>query len=407
MQKRPELLCPAGDRERFDAALRFGADAVYLGGTAFGMRAGPQNFTFPALEQAVQTAHTQGVKVYLTCNTLPRNDEIAALPAFLETAAGCGVDGFIVADFGVLSLCKQYAPKVPVHISTQAGIVNFVTAQQFYNLGASRIVTARELSLAEIAEIRAKTPKALEIECFVHGAMCVSFSGRCLLSNYLLNRDANRGACAQPCRWEYALMEKTREGQYFPIGEDENGTYILNSKDMCMIEHIPELIQAGVDSFKIEGRAKSAYYTAVITNAYRAAIDGYLENPSPDYKPAPWILEEPRKVSYREYCTGFYFGAPQTDANISYEGGYRREWDVCAVVTGSDGETIFAEQRNKFCVGDTVELLERGKAPVQFMVDALKNENGEPIDACPHPMMKLQIKSTLRPSAGALLRKQA
>lgn len=407
MQKRPELLCPAGDRERFDAALRFGADAVYLGGTAFGMRAGPQNFTLPDLDDAVKTAHTQGVKVYLTCNTLPRNDEIAALPAFLETAAGCGVDGFIVADFGVLSLCKQYAPQVPVHISTQAGIVNYVTAQQFYNLGASRIVTARELSLAEIAEIRAKTPKALEIECFVHGAMCVSFSGRCLLSNYLLNRDANRGACAQPCRWEYALMEKNREGQYFPIGEDENGTYILNSKDMCMIEHIPELAEAGVDSFKIEGRAKSAYYTAVITNAYRAAIDGYLENPSPDYKPAPWILEEPRKVSYREYCTGFYFGAPQTDANISYEGGYRREWDVCAVVTGSDGETIFAEQRNKFCVGDTVELLERGKAPVQFMVDALKNENGEPIDACPHPMMKLQIKSTLRPSAGALLRKQA
>ncbi|MGN0519284.1 MAG: U32 family peptidase [Candidatus Fimenecus sp.] len=407
MQKKPELLCPAGDRERFDAALRFGADAVYLGGTAFGMRAGPQNFTLPAIQDAVQTAHTQGVKVYLTCNTLPRNNEIAALPDFLETAARCGVDGFIVADFGVLSLCKQYAPNVPVHISTQAGVVNYVTAQQFYDLGASRIVTARELSLAEIAEIRAKTPKALEIECFVHGAMCVSFSGRCLLSNYLLNRDANRGACAQPCRWEYALMEKTRDGQYFPIGEDETGTYILNSKDMCMIEHIPELIQAGVNSFKIEGRAKSAYYTAVITNAYRAAIDGYLENPSPDYKPAPWILEEPRKVSYREYCTGFYFGAPQTDANISYEGGYRREWDVCAVVTGSDGETIFAEQRNKFCVGDTVELLERGKAPVQFTVEALANENGEPIDACPHPMMKLQIKSNLRPSAGALLRKQA
>lgn len=407
MQKKPELLCPAGDRERFDAALRFGADAVYLGGTSFGMRAGPQNFTFPALEQAVQTAHAQGVKVYLTCNTLPRNDEIAAMPAFLETAAGCGLDGFIVADFGVLSLCKQYAPKVPVHISTQAGIVNFVTAQQFYNLGASRIVCARELSLADIAEIRAKTPKELEIECFVHGAMCVSFSGRCLLSNYLLNRDANRGACAQPCRWEYALMEKTREGQYFPIGEDENGTYILNSKDMCMLEHIPELLKAGVDSFKIEGRAKSAYYTAVITNAYRAAIDGYLEYPSPDYKPAPWILEEPRKVSYREYCTGFYFGAPETDANISYEGGYRREWDVCAVVTGSDGETIFAEQRNKFCVGDTVELLERGKAPVQFTVAALANESGEPIESCPHPMMKLQIKSTLRPSAGALLRKQA
>lgn len=407
MNRKPELLCPAGDRERFDAAVRFGADAVYLGATAFGMRAGPKNFTFPELESAVRTAHEHGVKVYLTCNTLPRNDEITALPAFLETAAGCGVDGFIVADFGVLSLCKQYAPKVPVHISTQAGIVNYVTAQQFYNLGASRIVTARELHLSDIAEIRAKTPKELEIECFVHGAMCVSFSGRCLLSNYLLNRDANRGACAQPCRWEYALMEKSREGQYFPIGEDETGTYILNSKDMCMIEHIPELVQAGVDSFKIEGRAKSAYYTAVITNAYRAAIDGYLENPSPDYKPEPWILEEPRKVSYREYCTGFYFGAPEADAHISYEGGYRREWDVCAVVTGSDGETIFAEQRNKFCIGDTVELLECGKAPVQFTVEMLADANGEPIENCPHPMMQIQLKSSLRPSAGALLRKQA
>lgn len=407
MQKKPELLCPAGDSERFDAALRFGADAVYLGGTAFGMRAGPQNFTFPELASAVKTAHEKDVKVYLTCNTLPRNAEIAALPAFLENAAACGVDAFIVADFGVLALCKQYAPDVPVHISTQAGIVNFVTAQQFYNLGASRVVLARELSLTDIAEIRAKTPQELEIECFVHGAMCVSFSGRCLLSNYLLNRDANRGACAQPCRWEYALMEKNREGQYFPIGEDENGTYILNSKDMCMLEHIPELVSAGVDSFKIEGRAKSAYYTAVITNAYRAAIDGYLKNPSPNYRPAPWIAEEPRKVSYREYCTGFYFGAPQENANVSFEGGYRREWDVCAVVTGSDGNWIFAEQRNKFCVGDTVELLEAGKPPVSFTVESLTDADGVAISACPHPMMPIRLQSHLCPAPGSLLRKQA
>lgn len=407
MTQKPELLCPAGDRERFDAALRFGADAVYLGATAFGMRQGPQNFTFAELKNAVQTAHKQGVKVYLTCNTLPRNDEIAVLPEFLETAAACEVDAFIVADFGVLSLCKQYAEDVPVHISTQAGIVNYVTAQQFYNLGAERVVLARELSLTDIAEIRAKTPKELEIECFVHGAMCVSFSGRCLLSNYLLNRDANRGACAQPCRWEYALMEKNREGQYFPMGEDENGTYILNSKDMCMLEHIPELVSAGVDSFKIEGRAKSAYYTAVITNAYRAAIDGYLRNPTPDYKVAPWIAEEPRKVSYRDYCTGFYFGAPQEDANVSFEGGYRREWDVCAVVTGSDGEWISAEQRNKFCVGDTLELLEAGKAPVQLQVTALTDAVGTELSACPHPMMQIRLQSPLRPQAGALLRKKA
>ncbi len=407
MMRTPELLCPAGDRERLDAALYFGADAVYLGATAFGMRAAPQNFTFDELKTAVQKAHAQGVKVYLTCNTLPRNDEIAELPAFLETAAACAVDAFIVADFGVLALCKRYAPQIPVHISTQAGVVNYVTAQQFYDLGASRIVTARELSIEDIAEIRAKTSSELEIECFVHGAMCVSFSGRCLLSNYLLGRDANRGACAQPCRWEYALMEKNREGQYFPIGEDKNGTYILNSKDMCMIEHIPELVKAGIDSFKIEGRAKSAYYTAVITNAYRAAIDGYLKNPTPEYIPAPWIVEETRKVSYREYCTGFYFGNPADDANISYAGGYVRTWDVAGVAEGADGEYLSVSQRNKFGVGDTLELMERGKAPVQFTVTEMLDENGVPIEAAPHPMMRLRVRCALRPEKGSLLRKRA
>lgn len=407
MTRKPELLCPAGDQERLAAALYFGADAVYLGGEAFGMRAAPQNFTFEALCLAVKQAHAQGAKVYLTCNTLPRNRELAALPAFLEKAADCGVDAFIVADFGVLAYCKKYAEKVPVHISTQAGIVNYAAARQFYELGAQRIVTARELSMDDIAEIRAKTPKELEIECFVHGAMCVSFSGRCLLSNYLLGRDANRGACAQPCRWEYALMEKKRDGLYFPIEEDKNGTYILNSKDMCMIEHIPELVQAGVDSFKIEGRAKSAYYTAVITNAYRAAIDGYLKKPLPDYTPAPWVAEETKKVSYREYCTGFYFGDPTEDANVSYAGGYVRTWDVAGVVTDADSEYLTVSQRNKFCVGDTLELLERGKAPVQFTVTEMQNADGEPIEAAPHPMMLLRIRSTLCPEAGALLRKQA
>ncbi len=407
MFKRPELLSPAGDMERLQAALYFGADAVYLGMTSFGMRAAPQNFSFESLRAAVTQAHKMGVKVYLTCNTLPRNDEIVRLPGFLEQAAECAVDALIAADFGVLSLCKKYVPQIPVHISTQAGVVNFVTAQQFYNLGAQRVVTARELSLSDIAEIRAKTPKDLEIECFVHGAMCVSFSGRCLLSNYLVDRDANRGACAQPCRWEYALMEKKRDGQYFPIAEDERGTYILNSKDMCMIEHIPELVAAGVDSFKLEGRAKSAYYTAVITNAYRAAIDGYLQNPSPNYMPEPWIVAETRKVSYRDYCTGFYFDSPQTEANISLEGGYRREWDVAAVVRGCDGDYILAEQRNKFSVGDTLEIMEKGKAPEQFVVTELQNGSGERIEAAPHPMMALKIRCDKRPAAGSLLRKQA
>ena len=407
MSKKPELLCPAGDRERFNAALYFGADAIYLAGTEFGMRAAPGNFTEEALRSAVKEAHAKGVSIYLTCNTLPRNDEIERLPAFLEMAQDAGVDGFIVADIGVLSLCKQYAEKVPVHISTQAGIVNYQTANAFYNMGASRIVTARELSLEEIATLRQKTPKALEIECFVHGAMCVSFSGRCLLSNYLLNRDANRGACAQPCRWEYALMEKNREGMYFPIEQDKTGTYILNSKDMCMIEHIPELVEAGIDSFKIEGRAKSAYYTAVVTNAYRAAIDGYLQNPSPKYTPEQWILDEPYKVSYREYCTGFYYGSPMENANISYQGGYCRSWEVMGVVLKTDGETVLMEQRNKFSVGDTLEILEKGKAPRPFTVTAMQNADGEDITSAPHPMMQVKMPCTLSLPAGTIFRKQA
>ncbi|MEG2720944.1 MAG: peptidase U32 family protein, partial [Oscillospiraceae bacterium] len=347
MIKKPELLSPAGDIERFNASLSFGADAIYLGSTAFSMRAAPQNFSIDALKSAVIAAHKKNVKVYLTLNTIPLNAEIKALPPYLEQFADCNIDAFIVADFGVLSLCKKYAPNIPIHISTQAGIVNFVSATEFYNLGAERIVTARELSMNDIAEIRIKTPKELEIECLVHGAMCVSFSGRCLLSHYLTNRDANRGECAQPCRWEYALMEKNREGQYFPIQDSSEGTYILNSRDMCMIEHIPEMVKAGIDSFKIEGRAKSAYYTSVITNAYRSAIDGYLKNPSDDYVPPKWMIDETKKVSYREYCTGFYFDAPNQNAEVSYEGGYRREWDVMAIVKECHNGFIICEQRNK------------------------------------------------------------
>ena len=317
MDKRPELLAPAGDRERFDSALMAGADAIYVGSTMFSMRSAPKNFDFESLKEICSLAHKKGVKIYLTMNTLPKNSEIPKLQSYVENTAAAGVDAFIVADIGVLKYCKTYAEQVDVHISTQAGIVNYLTANEFYSMGAKRIVTARELSLEEIAEIRAKTPKELEIECFVHGAMCVSFSGRCLLSNYLVGRDANRGECAQPCRWEYYLMQKDRQGNFFPIDNNNNGTYILNSKDMCMIEHIPDLVKAGVDSFKIEGRAKSAYYTAVITNAYRAAIDAYLKNPTDSFVPEQWIVDEVRKVSYREYCTGFYYEAPRIDANIS------------------------------------------------------------------------------------------
>lgn len=402
----PEILSPAGDRERLEAALMFGADAVYLGGDAFTMRAAPQNFTVPSLTEAVKLCRSKGVKVYLTVNTLPRNDEIAQLPAYLEKWADAGVDAFIVADIGVLSLCKKYAPSVPVHISTQAGIVNYVTANEFYNMGASRIVTARELSLAEIADIRAKIPKELEIECFVHGAMCVSFSGRCLLSNYLVNRDANRGECAQPCRWEYALMEVKRDGMYFPIQDSKEGTYILNSRDMCMIEHIPELVKAGISSFKIEGRAKSAYYASVITNAYRVAVDEYLKNPSENFKVPQWVVDECYKVSYREYCTGFYFGHPNEDAQICFDGGYKRRFDVMAVVKDCRDGFIIAEQRNKFTRGDTLEALEPHKEPTVFEAAEIFDGDGNAIDAAPHPMMTVKIKSDLLFPSGTLLRKE-
>ena len=402
----PELLAPAGDRERLEAALMYGADAVYLGGDAFGMRAAPQNFNFEQLEEAVKLCHAKGVKVYLTCNTLARNDEILVLPSYLERWASIGVDAFIVADIGVLSLCKKYAPNVPVHISTQAGIVNYVTANEFYNMGASRVVTARELSMTEIAEIRAKVPKDLEIECFVHGAMCVSFSGRCLLSNYLVNRDANRGECAQPCRWEYAIMEVKRDGMYFPIQDSKEGTYILNSKDMCMIEHIPEMVKAGISSFKIEGRAKSAYYAAVITNAYRVAIDEYLKNPSMDYTPPQWVIDEVYKVSYRDYCTGFYFNAPNEDANISFEGGYKRHYDVMAEVKGYEDGFIIAEQRNKFCKGDVLDALQPSTEPVVFTADEIFDKDGNEIESAPHTMMIVKIKSDLQFPAGTLLRKE-
>lgn len=407
MFTRPELLAPAGDRERFDAALSAGADAIYVGSTMFSMRAAPQNFDNAALREICTLAHEKGVRIYLTLNTLPRNSEIPYLPEYIKNSAEAGVDAFIVADIGVLSFCKKYAPEVDVHISTQAGIVNYLSANEFYNLGAKRVVLARELSLDDIAELRQKTPKELEIECFVHGAMCVSFSGRCLLSNYLVNRDANRGECAQPCRWEYYLMQKDRQGSFFPVDQNGNGTYILNSKDMCMIEHIPELVKAGIDSFKIEGRAKSAYYTAVITNAYRMAVDGYLKNPSDSYVPEQWIIDETRKVSYREYGTGFYFDAPIVNANVSYEGGYRREWDVMAVVDRCEDGFIFVEQRNKFSVGDELEALEFGKKPVSFTVEQLFDEEGNPIESTPHPMMKAKIKSELNLKPGALLRRQA
>lgn len=404
--KKPELLAPVGDMERLRVAVKFGADAVYLGGKTFGMRASPANFTDEQLEEAVKFCHENGVKLYLTCNVLPRNDELDELPAFLKHAADCGVDAFIISDLGVLEYAKKYAPDVEIHISTQAGIVNYAAAKAFCDLGAKRIVTARELSMKEIRQLRDNLDDEIDIECFVHGAMCVSFSGRCLISNYLVGRDSNRGDCAQPCRWKYHLMEETRPGVYFPIGEENGGTYILNSKDMCMIEHIPEMIEAGITSFKIEGRAKSAYYVAVVTNAYRKAIDGYFENPTKDYKPEQWVLDEMRKVSYRDYCTGFYYGDPGDDANISYKGGYNREWDVVAVVDKCENGVVYCTQRNRFFAGDEIEILEKGKKPTLVKAVSLKDQDGQLIESTNRAMMKFSFECPIEFEEGALVRKQ-
>lgn len=406
MTKQPELLAPAGDRERLTAAVQYGADAVYLGGTEFGMRAAPGNFTGEQLCEAVQYCHERGVKVHLTCNTLPRNDELDRLPGFLAMAQDAGVDAFIIADMGVLRMAQKYAPNVEIHMSTQAGVVNYATANALYDLGVKRVVMAREVSLKEIAEIRKNVPEDLEIECFVHGAMCMSFSGRCLLSNYLTGRDANRGQCAQPCRWRYHLIEEKRPGQLFEITEEENGTYFMNSKDMCMIDHIPELVEAGVSSFKIEGRAKSAFYVAAVTNAYRAAIDGYLKNPSPDYHPEQWIIDEMGKISYRDYCTGFYFGHPNEDANLYYKGIYIRNWDVMANVLGSGGNTVTVTQRNRFFEGDTFEVLSPGTRPYTITARELYNEKGERTAVAPNPMAVIRIVTDRQVNipAGSILR---
>lgn len=371
-----ELLSPCGDFERLKLALKFGADAVYLAGEMFGMRTNPSNFSADELKKAVELAHSLGKKVYLTCNTLPRNEEIEKLPDFLKYAQDIGIDAFIIADIGVMALAKKYAPNVDIHMSTQVGIVNYQTANTLYEMGASRIVTARELSLDEIKTIRDKTPNDLEIEVFVHGAMCMSFSGRCILSDYMTHRDANRGDCAQPCRWKYHLVEETRPGQYFPINEEKNGTYIFNSRDLCMIEHIPELVDAGVDSFKIEGRAKSEYYTAIVTYAYRNAIDEYLKNPTDDFKPSQWILDEMEKMSHREYTTGFNFG-PIKNGQVLNTGGYIRNWDVCALYKSQQNGRLTVTQRNRFYQGDTLEVVEPFKMPYQITVEELYNEKDE------------------------------
>ena len=401
MAEHIELLAPAGDMERLRMSLAYGADAVYLAGTDFGMRSFAGNFTPEELKQAVALCHSRGVAVHVTCNTMPRNGEIARMPEWLSYLQELGVDAAILADVGVLSLLKKHAPKLKAHISTQASVSNYQAAAAWYELGASRVILARELSLDEIREIRAKTPRELEIEAFVHGAMCVSYSGRCLLSNYMTGRDANRGACAQPCRYQYALVEEKRPGEYFPIGEDAGGAYIMNSKDMCMIDHIPELIDAGLDSLKIEGRAKSAYYAAVVTGAYRHAIDAALAGQPLE----PVWRDEVEKVSHRPYSTGFYFGEPGQHTSHSR---YVRDWQIMAVVTSCapDG-TALCELRNKLSAGDELELVGPGLKPVPVTVEGLTDGDGLPIPEARKPQMPFYLKLPVQAPPLSLLRRKA
>ncbi len=395
-----ELLAPAGDMERLVSAVRYGANAVYLAGKSFGMRAAPQNFGERELEQAVAFCHENGVKVYVTCNTLPRNGELSELPKFLSLCGELGVDAFIISDLGVLSMAKQYAPRVDRHISTQTGIVNYEAARTCFELGASRVVLAREVTLQEIAEIRAKTPPELELEAFVHGAMCVSFSGRCLLSNYMTGRDANRGQCAQPCRWEYFLTEKERPDRHFTIVQEEKGAYIFNSNDLRMIEHIPELAAAGVTSLKIEGRAKSAYYVASVTSAYRQAIDFFEERPGQPLPPE--ILEETEKISHREYSHGFYFGGEPGQTPDRSQ--YTRKYELAAVCEGRRGEYIKLRERNRFFRGEIVDILQPGKPSFTAELTELFNEDWEPIEAAPHAEMTVYWKTGAEIAEGAFLR---
>ena len=401
MAEHIELLAPAGDMERLRMSLAYGADAVYLAGTDFGMRSFAGNFTPEELKQAVALCHSRGVAVHVTCNTMPRNGEIARMPEWLSYLQELGVDAAILADVGVLSLLKKHAPKLKAHISTQASVSNYQAAAAWYELGASRVILARELSLDEIREIRAKAPRELELEAFVHGAMCVSYSGRCLLSNYMTGRDANRGACAQPCRYQYALVEEKRPGEYFPIGEDEGGAYILNSRDMCMIDHIPELIDAGLDSLKIEGRAKSAYYAAVVTGAYRHAIDAALAGQPLE----PVWRDEVEKVSHRPYSTGFYFGEPGQHTSHSR---YVRDWQIMAVVTSCtpDG-TALCELRNKLSAGDELELAGPGLKPVPVTVEGLTDGDGLPIPEARKPQMPFYLKLPVQAPPLSLLRRKA
>lgn len=393
MVNKIELLAPAGDLEKLKFAIEYGADAVYIGGQAFGLRASAKNFSFEDMKEGIKFAHDRGKKVYVTLNIIPHNEDLTDLPQYLEKLSKIDIDAVILSDPGTFMYVKQYAPNLEVHLSTQANNTNYMSANFWYEQGIRRIILARELSFEEIKEINKNTPEDLELEAFIHGAMCISYSGRCLLSNYMANRDANRGECAHPCRWKYYLVEEKRPGEYTPVVEDEKGTYFFNSKDLCMINYIPQLIESGLSSLKIEGRMKSIYYVANTVRVYREAIDRYYEEPKEFKFNTEW-LDELKKVSHREFTTGFYLDKPKDDEQLYSSSSYIREYDFVGIVLDYDKESGMAivEQRNRIFKGDRIEVIGPNYRAFNQDINNMLDDSGKEIEVAPHAQQKIKIK---------------
>ena len=391
--KHPELLIPASSLEVLKTAVVFGADAVYIGGEAFGLRAKAKNFSMEEIQEGIAFAHAHDVKVYITANILAHNGDLSGVRAYFEELKEIKPDALIISDPGVFMIAREVCPEIDIHISTQANNTNYGTYQFWHQLGARRVVTARELSMAELKEIREKAPADLEMETFIHGAMCISYSGRCLLSNYFTGRDANRGVCTHPCRWKYAIVEETRPGEYMPVYENERGTYIFNSKDLCMIEHIPELIDSGIDSFKIEGRMKTALYVATVARTYRKAIDDYLESPELYQKNMDWYLDQISNCTYRQFTTGFFFGKPDESAQIYDNNTYVKEYTYLGIIGECTADGLYRiEQRNKFSVGEQIEIMKPDGRNIPAVVRRIVDEEGQEIQSAPHPKQVLYIE---------------
>lgn len=406
-ERKVELLVPAGSLEVLKVAVDYGADAVYIGGQAYGLRAKADNFSIEEMKKAVKYAHAKNAKVYVTANIFAHNYDIEGMKAYFEQLKDTGVDAVLVSDLGIFMLAKETMPDMELHISTQANNTNYLTYNFWYNMGAKRVVTARELSLVEIKQIREHIPEDMEIESFMHGAMCISYSGRCLLSSYFTGRDANRGACTHPCRWKYHIVEETRPGEYMPVNEDDRGTYIFNSKDLCMIEHIPEMIDAGIDSFKIEGRMKTALYVATVARTYRKAIDDYMESPELYRSNMEYYKSEIAKCTYRQFTTGFYFGKTDQDSQIYDNNTYIKNCTYIGNVqeVTEDGLVAF-EQKNKFSVGEEIECMNFDGTNTVCRVEEIYNDRMEPMESAPHPKMQLYVKLDRPVSAGMILRRQ-